>query len=157
MHETILKTVTVGIVAGLAVYWLTSKHHADESGRSAGPQDYKPVLGNINSIRRGRPSSACCNCCGLGVPENIAAPLASDYLCCDYGYGPPTSKWNLGVSIQVSCRGIELDSTVYREETATSFPHGLAGPDTTPRPARLTQQLTCHPNVPVVVDCTEII
>src|SRR6267142_4626781 len=121
MHETILKTVTVGIVAGLAVYWLTSKHHADESGRAVGPHDYKPTFGDVRSIRRGRASSACCNCCGLSAPENTVVPLASDYLCCDPGYAPATSRWNLGVSVQLSCQGIELDSTVYREETGTSF------------------------------------
>jgi hypothetical protein len=158
MHEKILQGVTVGIVAGLAVYWLTSrKNHAEYSGRSTGHGEYKPLLGDVRTIRFGNPTCACCQCCGLPAPENNSTPLATDYLCCAPQYGPSTSKWNLGVSLQLTCEGIDLHSCVTRKETATSLPHGIAGRQDNPRPVKLTQGITCRPDVCVPVCCTEII
>jgi hypothetical protein len=157
MHEKILQGVTIGVVGGLIVYWLTSVHHADKSGRSAAAHDYKPTYGDIRSIRNGIGTDACCNCCGLGAPENVAIPLASDYLCCAPPHAAAISDWNIGVSLQLSCQGFDLDAIVHRNETATSFPHGLGGPDSTPKPIRLRQPISCNPNVPVTIECTEVI
>lgn len=157
MHEKILQGVTIGIVAGLAVYWLTSKHHADITGKSVNPNDYVPTLGDVRALRHGRGTCACCNCCGLGTPESIAAPLASDYVDCAPEHAAATSGWNLGVSLQLTCQGIDLDAIVHREETAAAFPLGIRGPNSTPRPIKLIQPISCNPDVPVVIECTEVI
>lgn len=155
MHETVLKTVTVGVVAGLLVYWLTSKHIADNSGRTAHPVSYTPLLGDIRCVPYGNGTQADCQCCGLPSPQNTVVPLATDYLCSYPEYAPPTSKWNLGVSLQVTCQG--LDANIYRTETATSFPHGVAGPKSTPPSVRISNAPVCDPEVCLQVDCTEII
>jgi hypothetical protein len=157
MHEKILQGVTIGIVAGLAVYWLTSKHSADSAGQNTSPGDYKPLLGDVRTIRFGSGTCACCQCNGLPVPENTSVPLASDYLDCSPQYAPSTSKWNLGISLQLSCEGIDLHSGITRRETATSFPYGGRPVNTLPRPVRLTQQVNCSPDVPLPVCCTEIV
>lgn len=155
MHEKILQGLTVGIVGGLIVYWLTSGRH--EGFQSTQPGEYTPLYGDLRQIRGGTPTCACCRCCGLGTPETNSNPLASDYLCDSPDYAEPTSNWNIGISLQVSCRGIDLDSTVHRDETATSFPHGISGPNTNPRPLILANDLSCSPNVPLQVDCTEVV
>lgn len=157
MHEKLLQGVTVGIVAGLAVYWLTSRHHADCAGQNVSPDDYKPLYGDVRSVRFGSGTCADCQCCGLPSPQTTTVPLATDYLCGTPEYAPATSKWNLGVSLQLSCEGIDLHSCVTRKETATSFPFGPVNPRTTPRPLRITQQINCSPDVPVCVECTEVI
>jgi hypothetical protein len=155
MHEKILQGVTIGIVAGLAVYWLTSRKH--EGFQNSMPQDYKPIYGDVRAIRNGTPTCASCQCCGLPTGQTCSIPLASDYLCCAPDYAPTVSDFNLGVSIQVSCAGIELDSKIYRQETATSFPYGVKGPNSVPRPVRIAGTLSCSPNIPVQVDCTEVV
>ncbi len=156
MHEKILQGVTIGIVAGLAVYWLTSKKH--EGFQSSNPREYAPLFGDVRAIRGGDPTAACCQCCGLVTPQNTSVPLAADYLCYPPDYAPPTSEWNLGISLQISCAGIDLDSTVYRRETATSFPHGVAAPNTSiPRPIAIAGTISCAPDVPLQVDCTEVV
>ena len=157
MHETILKGVTVGIVGGLIVYWLTSRHHANYSGRSADPNAYAPLLGDVRRIGTGRGTVADCNCCGLPAPENSTTPLAADFLDCSPEHAPAISSWNLGVSLQLSCEGIDLHSCITRKETASSFPLGIAGPDSTPPPAQLVNHLSCDPNVPITVSCTEVV
>lgn len=159
MHETILKTFTVAIVAGLAVYWLTAqKEHAEYAGKFGGPRDYKPTLGDVRTVRFGRPSCACCQCCGLVTPETTSSPLAADYLDCAPQYAPAASGWNLGVSMQITCEGLDLDAVVHREETTSTFPFTLrSNQRTTPLPARISQRISCSPNVPLTVDCTEVI
>lgn len=157
MHEKILQGVTVGIVAGLVVYWLTSRSHTD-GGKDVSPEDYKPLYGDVRTVRFGNGTCADCQCCGLPVPENTTVPLASDYLDCAPQYAPSTSKWNLGVSLQLTCEGIDLHSGITRKETGTSFPYGACvAPNTTPRPLQVTQRISCSPNVPVCVPCTEVI
>lgn len=155
MHEKILQGLTIGIVGGLIVYWLTSRKQT--GFQDARPDRYAPLLGDVRAIRNGQGTCACCQCCGLPVPENTSVPLHTDYLCNAPDYAPPTSGFNLGVSIQVTCEGLELDSRIYRQETATSFPHGLAGPNSVPRPVVVAGRLSCNPDVPVSVDCTEIV
>jgi hypothetical protein len=157
MHEKILQGVTVGVVAGLFVYWMTSKHTADRQGQNTGPSDYKPLYGDVRTIRNGSGTCACCQCCGLVTPQNVSIPLASDYLCGAPAYAPSISKLNLGISLQLSCEGIDLHSCITRKETGTSFPYGVKGPNTNPRPIRVTQQINCHPDVCVPVCCTEVI
>jgi hypothetical protein len=157
MHEKILQGVTIGVVAGLLVYWFTSKHHADCAGQNTSDGDYKPLYGDVRTVRFGSGTCACCQCCGLPVPENTSAPLATDYLDCAPQYAPAISKWNLGVSLQLSCEGIDLHSCITRKEMATSFPHGIMGPNTTPVPVKLGQRINCNPDVPLPVDCTEVI
>jgi hypothetical protein len=155
MHEKILQGVTVGVVAGLMVYWLTSKR---EYGSNATlPQDYKPTVGDVRTIRFGSPSCACCQCCGLVSPETTTAPLAADYLDGAPQYAPTVSKWNLGVSLQISCEGLELDSKIYRQETASAFPHTLAGPNTVARPVRVSQVISCSPDICAPICCTEVV
>jgi hypothetical protein len=155
MHEKILQGVTVGIVAGLFVYWVTSKKQF--GGNVTGHEDYKPTLGDVRTVRFGRPSCADCQCCGLRTPETTSAPLAADYLCGAPEYAPTVSKWNLGVSMQVTCEGLELDPNIYRQETASAYPHTLAGPNTVPRPVRIAQKISCAPNLCVPICCTEIV
>ncbi len=155
MHEKILQGVTVGIVAGLAVYWLTSRNH--EGFQSSNPRDYKPLLGDVRGIRGGQETSACCQCCGLFTPENTSIPLATDYLDCAPDYAAPTSDWNIGVSLQISCGGIDLDSNIYRRETGTSFPVGVQSRNSVPRPIIINGDISCTPDVPLSVDCTEIV
>lgn len=158
MHEKLLQGVTVGIVAGLAVYWLTSRHHADSAGQNVTPDDYKPLYGDVRAVRFGSGTCACCQCCGLPTPENTSVPLAADFLCGAPQYAPPVSKWNLGVSLQLSCEGIDLHSGITRRETATSFPYGAdVAPNTTPRPLKVAQRINCSPDVPATVECTEIV
>lgn len=154
MHETILKTLTVGIVGGLIVYWLTSKDTAECAGKHAPANSYSPLYGDVR-FTGGNGTSACCQCCGLPVPENTSTPLATDYLCCAPPHAAATSEWNLGVSLQVSCRG--LDANVYREEMATSFPYDLRGQRTTPQPVKVIGPPSCNPCVPAQIDCTEIV
>lgn len=156
MHEKIIQGVTIGVVAGLIVYWFTSKHTADGGIKSSNPSAYKPILGDVHTSR-GNGTCADCQCCGLPTPESISTPLASDYLCCAPKHAASISKWNIGVSLQASCAGIDLHSCIYRKETGTSFPYGTRGQKTTPRALRLGGKLSCAPNVPVTVDCTEII
>lgn len=156
MHETILKGVTVGIIGGLIVYWLTSREHGDY-GKSANPSSYNPLYGDVRSIRSGKGTCACCQCCGLPVPESTSTPLATDYLDCAPQHSPAISEWNLGVSLQLSCEGIDLHSCITRRETATSFPLGVSGPNTTPPPVKLLNSLSCNPDIPVTVSCTEVV
>lgn len=156
--DKILQGVTVGVVAGLFVYWLTSKHSADEYGPSTGPGDYKPLIGDVRTVRFGQGTCADCQCCGLPVPENTTVPLASDYLDCAPDYAPAISKWNLGLSLQLSCEGIDLHSCITREETGTSFPYGAeVRPNTTPRPIKIAQPIKCSSCVPVTIECTEVV
>jgi hypothetical protein len=155
MHEKILQGVTVGIVAGLAVYWLTSRNH--EGFQSSGPHDYKPLYGDVRAVRNGQPTCACCQCCGLDTPQNSSIPLATDYLDCSPEYAPPTSEWNIGVSLQISCGGVDLDSNIYRKETASTFPVGIAGRNSLPRPVIIAGSLSCSPDVPLSVECTEVV
>jgi len=158
MHEKILQGVTIGVVAGMLVYWLTSKHHADyASGKSGGPGDYKPTLGDVRTVRFGNGTCADCQCCGLPAPNSTPYPLAADYLDCQPQYAPSTSHWNLGVSLQLSCEGIDLHSCINRKETASSFPFSLEGPNTVPRPVRLTRKVSCSPQIELPVCCTEVI
>jgi hypothetical protein len=157
MHEKILQGVTVGIVAGLFVYWFTSGHHADCAGKNTGPADYKPLYGDVRTTRFGSGTCACCQCCGLVTPETTSNPLATDYLCGAPQYAPSTSKWNLGVSLQLTCEGIDLHSCITRKETGTSFPHGIRGPNTLAMPVRIPQQINCSPNVCLPVCCTEVV
>lgn len=156
MHEKILQGVTIGIVAGLAVYWLTSNKHT-AGDKDTGHGDYKPTYGDVRTVRFGSGTCACCQCCGLITPQTNSNPLASDYLCCSPDYAPATSKWNMGISLQLSCEGIDLHSGICRTETATSMPFGIGGPNRIPRPVRLTQRLQCSPPVPVTVECTEVV
>jgi len=155
MHEKILQGVTVGIVAGLAVYWLTSCKH--EGFQSSEPRNYKPILGDVRGIRGGDPTCACCQCCGLVTPQVNSTPLSTDYLECAPDYAAPTSEWNIGVSLQISCGGLDLDSNIYRKETATTFPVGIQSRNSLPRPVRINGSLSCAPDVPLSVDCTEIV
>ena len=154
MHETILKTVTVAVVGGLIVYWLTSKHSAEYAGKHAPPDSYSPLYGDVR-MTTGKGTCACCQCCGLPVPENTTVPLATDYLDCAPNHRAAISEWNLGVSLQVSCKG--LDANVYREETATAFPFGVTGPRSTPRPVVVVNPISCNPCVPLQVCCTEVV
>jgi hypothetical protein len=155
MHEKIIQGLTVGIVGGLIVYWLTSRKQT--GFQDSQPRQYAPLLGDVRAIRNGNGTCADCQCCGLEAPNATPYPLATDYL--DYApdYAPPTSDFNLGVSIQVTCGGVELDWKTRREETATSFPHGIKGPNSVPRPVVIAGTVSCHPNIPVSVDCTEIV
>ena len=155
MHEKILQGVTVGIVAGLAVYWLTANRH--EGFQSSDPHRYQPLLGDVRSIRGGQPTCACCQCCGLLTPQNTSVPLATDYLEDSPDYAPPTSDWNIGVSLQISCGEIDLDSTVYRRETGTSFPIGVESRNSVSRPIVIAGDISCSPDVALSVDCTEIV
>jgi len=155
MHEKIIQGVTVGVVAGLMVYWLTNRKKL--GGMSASNESYKPSLGDVRTVRFGSPTCACCQCCGLVAPETTTNPLAADFLCDRTPYAPTVSDWNLGVSLQLTCEGIELDSKIYRQETASAYPHTLTGQNTVPRPIRLTKVLTCHPDICAPVCCTEIV
>jgi hypothetical protein len=155
MHEKILQGVTVGIVAGLAVYWLTSRNH--EGFQSSRPADYKPSYGDIRSLSNGIPTCACCQCCGLDAPSTVSIPLASDYLDCVHGYAPPTSDFNIGISLQISCRGIDLDGDVNRQETAVTFPVGVRSRNSVARPLNVSGGLCCSPDVPLQIDCTEVV
>jgi hypothetical protein len=157
--EKLLQGVTIGIVAGLAVYWITSvKHHANFAGKSNANGDYKPLYGDIRTVRFGNGTCACCQCCGLPTPENSSVALAADYLCGAPGYAPAISKWNLGVSLQFSCEAVGLHSCVTRTETGTSFPYGCGPrPRTTPKPLKLTQKLSCQPNICLPICCTEVV
>lgn len=145
MHEKILQGVTVGVVAGLFVYWLTSDHHADYAGKNSSPNSFRPVYGCIRETR-GRGTCADCQCCGLPAPETTTNPLASDYLDCAPPHAAAISKWNVGVSLQVTCEGIDLHSCITRKETGTSFPYGVEGPNTVAKPVRVPQQIQCNPN-----------
>lgn len=157
LHEKILQGVTIGVVAGLFVYWLTSSHHADCAGKNSSPGDYKPILGDVRTVRFGSPSCFC-DCAPLtSGTKNSPVLLATDYLCGSPQYAEPTSGWNLGVSLQLSCEGIDLHSCINRRETGTSFPYGARGPNTLARPIRIPQQISCNPDVCVPVECTEVI
>jgi hypothetical protein len=155
VHEKILQGLTIGVVGGLIVYWLTSRKQTGFQDSS--PKDYAPLLGDVRAIRGGMGTSADCECCGLCAPNATPYPLATDYLDGAPEYAPATSDFNLGISIQVTCGGVELDSKIYRQETATSFPHGLNGPNSVPRPVVVAGSLSCNPDVPLQVDCTEIV
>jgi hypothetical protein len=157
--EKLIQGVTVGIVAGLVVYWVTSsKHLAKFAGKNTGSGDYKPLYGDVRTVRFGSGTCACCQCCGLVAPENTTTPLAADYLCNAPQYAPSVSGWNLGVSLQFSCEAVGLHSCITRTETATSFPFGCGPrPKTTPQPLRLTTKINCQPNVCIPVCCTEIV
>jgi len=153
MHEKILQGVTIGVVAGLFVYWLTStrKHGFQTSG----PDDYSPLVGDVRGIRGGRGTCACCQCCGLPAPNTTTTPLASDYLYCTPDYRPATSEWNLGVSLNID-DGLHAD--VYAGHSASTDPHGMAGPNSVPRPVVIVSPLSCSPDVPGCgVCCTEIV
>jgi len=155
MHEKILQGVTIGIIAGLAVYWLTSRNH--EGFQSSRPGEYTPSLGDLRAIRNGTPTCAGLQCCGLETPSNVASPLASDYLDCAPIYSAPTSDFNIGISLQISCAGIDLDSNIYRRETASTFPVGIQSRNSVPRPLRIAGSLSCSPDVPLQIDCTEVV
>lgn len=156
MHEKILQGVTVGVVAGLFVYWLTSDHHADYAGKNSPPRSFKTAYGCIRETP-GRGTCADCQCCGLPTPENTTAPLAADYLDCSPQHAPAISNWNLGVSLQVTCGGIDLHSCITRRETGTSFPHGIGGPNTLAKPLKVSQQIQCNPDICLPVNCSEVI
>lgn len=153
MHETILKTLTVGVVGGLIVYYLTSRR--EYAHHSESPASYKPTFGDVRTVRFGTPTCADCQCCGLPAPNAVPYPLASDYLCCAPAYAAPVSKWNIGASIQLTCD--KLDMTIYRKETATTFPHGIAGIDSTPNGVELANRVSCNPDVHLQIDCIETV
>ena len=159
MHERLLQGVTVGIVAGLAVYWLTSKHSADYAGpKNTRHSDYVPLIGDIRTIKYGQGTSADCQCCGLPTPQNTPVPLATDYLCNYPEHAPAIAGWSLGASLQLTHEGIDLHSCIQRKETATSFPHGLCGPNTIAKPILVRDQVTCASQGScATTDCTEVI
>jgi len=165
MHEKILQGVTIGVVAGLFVYWLTSKKEpTDYAYPGSRPQDYKPLIGDIRTVRFGKPSDVCCcaSPCSLITHGQTYNPLAADYLPCGEiidtpEYQPATSGWNLGISLQLSCEGIDLHSGIDRKETATSFPYGIRGPNTLARPINIPQKFNDSPDIPVPICCTEVV
>jgi hypothetical protein len=156
MHETILKTVTVGIVSGLFVYWLTSPRKV--GGKSAPPKNYSPLTGDIRRIPGGTPSAEYDRVEG-GLPTNCMTynALASDYLYDPTQIVPATSCWNIGISLQCQCRDRDLQDTVKREETASSFPIGVKGFNDNPVGGRYIKIPNCNPNICVPVCCVEIV
>lgn len=153
MHETILKTLAVGVVGGLIVYYLTSQR--EHAHATTSPCSYKPNFGDVRTVRFGSPTCADCQCCGLPTPQNTTNPLAADYLDCYPEHAPATSKWNIGVSLQVSCD--RIDAEVFRKETATTFPHGVAGIRSTPPPLVINGDISCNPCVSLQIECTETV
>lgn len=151
MHEKILQGVTVGVVAGLFVYWLTSRNHHGQ--KVAGANSYMPLTGDLRSTR-GNGTSACCQCCGLPTPDTVSAPLAADYLCCVPQYAPSVSEWNIGVSMNLNCG---LCGKVYVDKMAASQPLGVSGPNTVPRPRRIQSPLVCNPCLPGQIPCGEVV
>lgn len=152
MHEKLLQGVTVGVVAGLAVYWLTNRRKY--GFQTAAANAYSPLTGDVRKIRNGRGTCACCQCCGLIPPETTSVPLATDYLSCAPCYKPPVSEWNLGVSLNIRCG---LDAKVYVDKMGSTVPYDLSGPNTVPQSTKAVSQLSCHPQVPGSVCCTEIV
>jgi hypothetical protein len=153
--DKLVQGLTVGIVAGLAVYWLTSRKKF--GGNTSDAEDYKPLYGDVRSIRGGVGTCADCQCCGLMPPSATPTPLAADYLCSAPPHAAAVSNWALGVSIQVTCEGFDLDSVVHRQETSSTFPVGVRGPDSVPSPVAIPNSISCHPEVCGTVDCVEII
>jgi hypothetical protein len=159
MHEKILQGVTVGIVAGLAVYWLTSSNRF-VCGRSSQQGQFAPLLGDVRAVNGGTPSYTLDHINGnLPVADNNEIPLATDYLNCAPQYSAPTSKWNVGVSIQTTCGAVCNCSLIYRKETASSFPHGIRGRGKITSPPVQLQGTppTCQPNVSLQVECAEVV
>lgn len=152
MHEKILQGVTVGVVGGLIVYWLTSRRDYRQENRN--PNSYQPMLGDVRTAR-GRGTCADCQCCGLPVAETTSTPLAADYLDCAPEHEPAISGWNLGVSINTNCG---LDARVYTDRMRSSAPIGISGPNTYGRPIRIPNPICCNPqDIPGNVCCGEVI
>lgn len=152
MHEKYLQAITVGVVSGLAVYWITSRR---KYGFQTAPDgSYAPLTGDVRKIRKGMGTCADCHCCGLVTPENTSVPLATDYLCCAPDYKPPVSEWNLGVSLNIRCG---LDARVYADKMQSTDSFGACGPNTVPKPTKAGSTLSCHPQVPGQVCCTEVV
>lgn len=152
MHEKLLQGVTVGVVAGLAVYWITNRRKY--GFQTTAPNQYSPLTGDVRRIRNGSGTCADCHCCGLPVGENTAIPLATDYLCCAPDYKPATSEWNLGISLNLRCG---LDARVYADKMQSTDSFGANGPNTVPQPTKAANRLNCNPSVPGSVCCTEIV
>ena len=152
MHEKILQGVTVGVVAGLMVYWLTSKQRFAFS--SAPANAYSPLLGDVRALPHGTGTSADCQCCGLVPPQSTPSPLAADYLDTSVQHAPVISCVNVGVQPDDPAL---YSSIVHYDEMASTFPHGMAGQDTTPPRGVLVKKITCHPDVPAQLCCMEVI
>lgn len=152
MHEKYLQAITVGVVSGLAVYWITSRRRY--GFQTAAANQYSPLTGDVRRVRKGIGTNACCQCCGLPTPETTSTPLAADYLDCAPCYKPAISEWNLGVSLNLRCG---LDARVYADKMQSTDSFGASGPNTVPQPTKAVNELTCHPAVPGQVCCTEVV
>lgn len=152
MHEKILQGVTVGVVSGLFVYWLTTRRQYGT--KEANPHAYMPLTGDVRKIHNVSGTSACCQCCGLPTPDTTSTPLAADYLNCAPEYNPATSEWNIGVSMNLNCG---LCGKVYVDKMAASQPAGVRGPNTVPTPRKITGPIQCNPCLPGQVCCSEVI
>lgn len=152
MHEKLLQGVTVGVVAGLVVYWVTNRRKYGFQTSAA--NQYSPLVGDVRSVRKGVGTNACCQCCGLPAAETTSVPLATDYLDCAPDYKPPVSEWNLGVSLNLRCG---LDARVYADKMQSTDSYDLRGPNTVPQPTKAVNELMCHPAVPGQVCCTEVV
>jgi hypothetical protein len=154
VHEKIIQGVTIGVVAGLIVYWFTSRNET-KGFQSAKQNAYMPTVGDVRNMK-GMGTAACCQCCGLPAPDNSTIPLATDYLDCAPVYAPPTSNWNIGISMQLGHEKIEGGPVNYREVGSTK-PYGVSGPNTVPIPITIQQPISCNPDVPIQIKCTEVV
>lgn len=141
MHETLIKGVTIGVVSGLFVWWLTS--HREAYGAKS------KYTGSV-----GGGTCADCQCCGLPVPTSTATPLATDYLCNPPSHVPAISGWNLGVSINTNCG---LDASVYADRMRSSREFSVGRNVRATGPTRVVNPLNCNPDFPGSVCCRETI
>jgi len=152
MHEKILQGVTVGVVAGLAVYWLTSRRH--EGFKASRADAYSPLTGCVRRTP-GTPVMHCCDCAPL-IAGTINSPvlLSANHAADTTEYAPSVSEWNIGVSMNLNDG---FCGKVYIDKMASAQPHGLSGPNTAPKPGTNVAPLCCNPDVPGQVCCTEIV
>ena len=140
MHETVIKGVTIGIVSGLFVWWLTSKRGP------YGASKYNPTGGGG--------TCADCQCNGLPAPDTVTAPLAADYLDSAPRHEPAISGINLGISINTNCG---LDANVYANRMRSSTELGVGRNVAANRPVRVANPFSCNPCYPGSVCCGEAI
>jgi len=161
--DTLVQAVVVGVISGLIIYYFTSPNRGSLAQESA-PSGSKPVscestLLRAAQLRGGTPSDVCCLCCStcrhLPSPYCGEIPLASDYLCCAPSHGAPTSRWNVGCSLQLSQPCLNREGKSVRMNAALAY--GICGPNSTPPLPRINRRITCNPNIPAVVCCTEVV
>jgi hypothetical protein len=160
--DTLIQAIIVGVVSGLVIYYVTApKQNCLASMPASGskPRATDSLLLGATQVTGGTPSDTCCLCCKscrhLSSPYCGEIPLASDYLCCAPSHGPATSKWNVGFSLQLSKPCLARVGTFDRMSSSTSY--GVGGPNSTPPLPQINRKVSCNPQVPVQVCCTEIV